>query len=59
MLAKIADVLKVGLGDLLDTDRDLAVPDRTPDEAELLRLFEQLKPSSRELVLRLARELGL
>ena len=58
MLSKIADVLGIGLGDLLDAERDLPVADTTPEEAELHRLFGSLSATGRDLVLRLARELA-
>ena len=57
MLSKIADVLAVGLGELLDVQRQLPAATGTPEEVELARLFAGLAPSGRDLVLRLAREL--
>lgn len=57
MLAKSAAVLGIGLGDLLDVQRQLPVATGTPEEAELARLFAGLSPSGRDLVLRLVREL--
>ena len=57
-LASIAGALEVGLGDLLDVDRDLPSPEHGPEELELLRGFSGLSGSRRDLVLRLVRELG-
>ena len=57
-LANIADALGVGLGDLLDVERDLPSSEHGPEEAELLRAFDKLDPNRRELVLRLLRELA-
>jgi len=56
-LARIADALGVGLGDLLDVKRDAPAPKHAPDEAELLRLYGKLPDNKRDIVLRLAREL--
>ena len=58
MLDRIATAIGVKLGDLVDQDRDLPVADRTPEEAELLRLYGDLGPSGRDTVLRVARELA-
>ena len=57
-LANIADALGVGLGDLLDVERDLPGVEHGPEQAELLRGFDKLTPNRRELVLRLLRELA-
>ena len=57
-LARIAEVLQVGLGDLLDVQRELPQPEHGPDEAALLRGFGLLTPSRRSLVVQIVRELG-
>lgn len=56
-LARIADALGVGLGDLLDVQRDTPAPEHAPDEAELLRLYGKLPDNKRDIVLRLVRDL--
>lgn len=58
MLAGMADALGVTLAELVDTGRTVPVPVLAPDEAELVRLFGSLAPSARDVVLRVARELG-
>lgn len=57
-LAKIAETLGVGLGDLIDEHRSLPSPEHSPQEAELLRLFQAVPKKKRSLVLRLTRELS-
>ena len=57
-LASISGTLGVGLGDLLDIERDLPATEHSPEEVELLRLFSQLTESQRDVLLRLARELS-
>ena len=57
-LAQVAEVLGVGLGDLLDVARELPVPEHAPEEAELLRLFQRLHEGKRDILLRLARDLS-
>lgn len=57
-LARLAEALHVGLGDLLDTTRPLPMPAQTPAEAELLRAFSTMSRSRRQVLLRLARELA-
>ncbi|GMV42250.1 MAG: hypothetical protein AMXMBFR64_39660 [Myxococcales bacterium] len=57
-LARIADVLGVGLGDLLDVGRELPTPEHSAEELELLRGFAALTTTRRDLVIRLVRELG-
>lgn len=57
-LARVAQALGVGLGDLLDTRRDMPEPGHGPDEAELLRAYSTMPRSRRQLLLRLARELS-
>ena len=58
-LGSISQALGVPLGDLLDHARDLPEPpETTPEHAELLRLFEQVTPQRRGLLLSLARELA-
>lgn len=52
----IAGALEVSLGDLLDAGRELPEPTHDPETEELLRLFSDLTPSQRDLLLRLARE---
>ena len=58
MLANIAETLGMGLGDLVDVTRTVPTPEKSPDEAELLRLYGGLVPTARDVVLRLARELA-
>lgn len=58
MLAQIADVLGVGLGDLVDVARPIPMPAQPPEHAELLRLFAGLPPSAKDVVLRVVRELS-
>ncbi|GMV42227.1 MAG: hypothetical protein AMXMBFR64_39430 [Myxococcales bacterium] len=57
-LARIAEALGVGLGDLLDMERDLPEPEHGPDEAALLRGFAKLSASRRDLIVRLVQELA-
>ena len=57
-LASISKVLDMGIGDLLDSGRVLSAPEHSPEEVELLRLYEKLSASQRDVLLRLARELG-
>ena len=57
-LGRIAEALGVGLGDLLDVKRELPAVDHTPEHAELLRLFDKLPKSRRDLVLKLVAELA-
>jgi len=57
-LGRMAEALDVGLGDLLDVQRDIAAPEHPPETAELVRLFGGLDRGKRDLVLRLARELA-
>lgn len=57
-LARIAEVLEVGLGDLLDVRRELPQAEHGPDEAALLRGFGRLTPNRRSLVVQIVRELG-
>lgn len=57
MLARIAEALGLGLGELLGVERDLPEPEHGPDELELLRLYGRLSPSGKEAVLRLLREM--
>jgi transcriptional regulator with XRE-family HTH domain len=57
-LASISKVLDMGIGDLLDSGRELPAPENSPEEVELLRLFCGLTDSQRDVLLRLARELG-
>ena len=38
-LARIASTLQVGVGDLLDTERELPETQHSPEEQELLRIF--------------------
>lgn len=56
-LAAVADVLDIGLGDLLDVERQLPAVEHAPEAAEALRLFDRLNPDRRDLVVRLMREL--
>ena len=56
-LARIAEVLEVGLGDLLDIDREVPEPEHGPDETELLRLFGRLEPDGRKTILGLLRQM--
>ena len=57
-LASISSTLGVGLGDLLDVERDLPAAEHTPEATELLRLFSGLTASQKDVLLRLARELA-
>ena len=57
-LARIADVLEVGLGDLLDVERPMPAPTKLPGETELLRLFRGLDEEQRDLVVRLTRDVA-
>jgi transcriptional regulator with XRE-family HTH domain len=57
-LHTIAKALGTGLGDLLDTERDVPEPEHAPDESELLRLYGQLPPQKQDIILRLARDLS-
>ena len=56
-LSSIAKVLDMGIGDLLDVERELPAPENSPEEVELLRLFSGLTASQKDVLLRLAREL--
>ena len=56
-LGQLSKALQAGLGDLLDPNRD--VPEaHSPQEAELVRVFNSLSRSRRNLVIRLVRELA-
>lgn len=57
-LARIADKSGIGLGDLLDPQRDLPEPGHGSEEAELLRACAGRSKGRRQLLLRLARELS-
>jgi transcriptional regulator with XRE-family HTH domain len=57
-LASIADLLQVSVGDLLDVTRSLPETTLKPDEAELLRLFQELPEGKQDILLRLARDLS-
>lgn len=57
-LGRVAEVLHVALGDLVDESQPLPEPEHGPEEAELLRLFGSLSPDRRTLMLKLARELA-
>lgn len=56
-LAAIADKLGVGLGDLLDVERNLPFPEYPPEAVEAVRLLDNMDGRRRDLVLRLMREL--
>lgn len=56
-LAAIADVFRVGLGDLLDGHRPLPTPVMSGDAEELLTLFEGFSSDRKRVILDLAREL--
>ena len=56
-LACIASTLEVGVGDLLDTERELPETQHSPEEHELLRTFRAMSTGSQEALLRVAREL--
>ena len=58
MLAEIAEILGVGLGDVVDVARPTPTTDIAPEHAELLRLFGALAPSAKDVVLRMVRELS-
>ena len=57
-LARISEALNVGLGDLLDVERDVPARDVPPEEAEVVRLFRTLPPGQKDVVLRLLRDLS-
>ena len=57
-LDKIGEVLEVGLGDLVDPERELPEPKNSPQEAELVRVYSSLTRKRKNLLLRLARELA-
>ena len=57
-LRAIAEALDVGLGDLLDVDRELPKTEHGPNELELLRAFARLTDARRDLVLKIVRELA-
>ena len=57
-LSNISKVLDMGIGDLLDVERELPAPENSPEEVELLRLFSGLTASQKDVLLRLARELN-
>jgi len=57
-LALISEALQVGLGDLLDPERERPESSLGPQETELLRLFEPMVPDRRKMLLKLARELS-
>lgn len=57
-LARVADVLGIALGDLLDVSRALPKPVFGPEEAEILRLFQRLPEDRRDILLRLAHALS-
>ena len=55
-LRAIAEALDIGLGDLLDVERELPRTEHGPNELELLRAFAGLTDARRDLVLKLMRE---
>ncbi len=57
-LAAVAGALGIGLGDLLDVERELPAVEHAPEAAEALRLLDRLDPDRRDLVVRLMRELA-
>ena len=57
-LSRMAEAIGVGLGDLLDVERDLPTVEHSPEHAELLRGFDRLPKGRRELVLKLVAELA-
>ena len=57
-LVRLARVLGVSLGALLDLDLELPVPEPASEDADLLRTIGRLSPARRELLLRLAKELA-
>jgi hypothetical protein len=58
MLGHAAEILGLGLGDLVDVARATPTTDIAPEHAELLRLFAGLAPSAKDVVLRMVRELS-
>ena len=58
MLAQIAEILGLGLGDPVDVARPTPSPELQPEHAERLRLYDALAPSARDVVSRVARELA-
>ena len=49
-LARIAEVVGVGLGDLVDTGRELPDAPHGPDDAEVLRAFQGMSRTRRQLL---------
>jgi len=58
MLLSVADALDISLADLLDTKRPRPKPSHGAEEAELLRGFERLPVTQKDIVLRLVRDLA-
>jgi transcriptional regulator with XRE-family HTH domain len=54
-LARLAGVLGISIGELVDVERPLPEPAQPPDRGELLRLYEALDESGRRAVLGAAR----
>ena len=57
-LARIAGVLGVGVGDLLDSVRPLPEPTLDADTEAILRLFNGLSSERKQIILKLVRELS-
>ena len=57
-LARVAEALHVGLGDLLDVQRPVPTPERSPEEEELLRLWNGFDAAQQEGLLRIVREVA-
>ena len=57
-LATLAAALEVTLGDLLSIEKDTPPPERTADEAQMLRLFGGLKARQRKAVISLLKAMS-
>lgn len=57
-LARMADVLGLSLGDLLDVKREIPVPERDPVEGELLVSWRCLEERDRLRVLEITKMMG-
>lgn len=58
MLAKIAQALELGLGELIDVGQPIPQSQRTPAENELLVAFRALEPDEQDLAVRIVKEIG-
>ncbi len=55
-LLRVAEALEVGLGDLIDVQRDAPAPTLPADELEWLALWKRMPADRRQLALRTMRE---